>query len=158
MTIQNDDRLLTKSEKEDKNNQEIVDMYAKREDGSPQVKQGKKSLFDELWEKKNPEAAQQLQEEQEQSLQQLSEQNQTRNETEPKVEEQPVNQTEPIQNKTEEQKAPPVNETKPVPVAKPVDPEKEWRRLVDEANKDDPWKEPIKDLIDKYADIAENNR
>ena len=27
-----------------------------------------------------------------------------------------------------------------------------------EANEEDPWKEPIKDLIDEYADIAEQNK
>jgi hypothetical protein len=37
-------------------------------------------------------------------------------------------------------------------------PEQEWKKLVDEANKEDPWHEPIKDLIDQYAEQAEDNR
>lgn len=38
-----------------------------------------------------------------------------------------------------------------------ISPEEQYRRLVEDANKADPWKEPIKDLIDKYADIADQN-
>jgi len=36
-------------------------------------------------------------------------------------------------------------------------PEEQYRKLVEDANREDPWKEPIKDLIDKYADIADQN-
>jgi hypothetical protein len=38
-----------------------------------------------------------------------------------------------------------------------MNPEEQYRKLVEEANRDDPWKEPIKDLIDKYADIADQH-
>lgn len=51
-------------------------------------------------------------------------------------------------NKTEEALGPEQNLTD----------EEKYRKLVDEANRDDPWKEPIKDLIDKYADIADQNQ
>ena len=48
---------------------------------------------------------------------------------------------------------------KPVPKPKKIEltPEQEYLKLVEQANKEDPCKEPIKDLIDKYADIAEQN-
>ena len=33
--------------------------------------------------------------------------------------------------------------------------EEQYQKLVVEANKEDPWKEPIKDLIDKYVDKSD---
>jgi len=36
--------------------------------------------------------------------------------------------------------------------------EEEYNKLVDEASHEKIWSEPIKDLIDKYADLADKNR
>lgn len=39
--------------------------------------------------------------------------------------------------------------------AVPETAEEQYQKLVVEANKEDPWKEPIKDLIDKYVDKSD---
>ena len=39
----------------------------------------------------------------------------------------------------------------------PLTAEEEYQKLISDAKKEDPWKEPIKDLIDQYADLAEKN-
>lgn len=48
-------KVLTKEEQEDKQADEIVDLYKKRDSSHSQVTvKHKRSLFDELWEKDHP--------------------------------------------------------------------------------------------------------
>ena len=42
--------------------------------------------------------------------------------------------------------------------AKINDPEEEYNKLIRDVSAEDPWKEPIKDLIDQYASIADKAR
>ena len=58
----NPDDYISKEEQEQKQSDEIVELYKKRDAQHTQVvtKNKKKSLFDELWERNNPEEAEEL--------------------------------------------------------------------------------------------------
>lgn len=63
------DKGMSKEEQEQAQADEIVELYKKKDSQHPQIVQHnrkKKTLFDELWERNNPQEAAQLQEKEEQ--------------------------------------------------------------------------------------------
>lgn len=148
------DAALTKEQREDMDNDEIMNIY--------QQKYGKKTIFDNLWAQDHPEEAKKIKEK---SLVQIPP---VKNETLVKA---PVvkNETKPAltlaKNETKKGgllklKEIEAAETKAALKAaqeKKLSPEEQYKKLVEDANRQDPWKEPIKDLIDQYADVADKN-
>lgn len=166
-----DQSHMTAEEREQKSSDEIMEDYSK--------KYGKKSIFDELWEKEHPEEAKQMKVEQKQKIEeqkkkdalakkkkeQLAQQKVKKVKKNDKaVEEFKQNQAEFVKIKEDKSAVPPehfkhASEKKAVTQLKmdksDMTPEQQYQQLVDEATKEDPFKEPIKDLIDNYADLTD---